>query len=400
MQLTKTLLRLDFGLKIELPPDRLCPPVPNRHNYILWLKDLLDTTTYNSGERQEGRISGLDVGTGASCIYPLLGCAQRAGWCFLATDIDDKNLASARANVQRNGLQQRVRVLARRADQPLVPLDELGADSIDFVMANPPFYESEAEMAAAAAKKARPPLSACTGAPVEMVCAGGEVAFVRRLMRESAALRRRVRWYSSMLGKMSSLEAVVDALRELGVDNYAVTEFVQGSKTRRWAVAWSFGAMRPTQDTARGMKALAWKKILPPVVEFDICVLDSVAVEGFVGRLTELVRSLELVSWEWDVQRLSGVGRARENVWGRAWRRKKIREEQGKPTVAKAESKKEEDGDDDDEDEDDEHCAFGFMVSVSVGLAETKAVCRWVEGHDESIFQSFCGFLKARLKAG
>ena len=27
MQLTKTLLKLDFGLKIELPDDRLCPPV-------------------------------------------------------------------------------------------------------------------------------------------------------------------------------------------------------------------------------------------------------------------------------------------------------------------------------------------------------------------------------------
>lgn len=27
MQLTKTLLSLDFNLKLELPDDRLCPPV-------------------------------------------------------------------------------------------------------------------------------------------------------------------------------------------------------------------------------------------------------------------------------------------------------------------------------------------------------------------------------------
>lgn len=32
MQLTKTLLKLDFGLKIELPSDRLCPPVSRYHS--------------------------------------------------------------------------------------------------------------------------------------------------------------------------------------------------------------------------------------------------------------------------------------------------------------------------------------------------------------------------------
>lgn len=55
--------------------------VTNRHNYILWLKDLLDTTSYDEPGR---KAVGLDIGTGASCIYPLLGCAQRE-WSFIAT---------------------------------------------------------------------------------------------------------------------------------------------------------------------------------------------------------------------------------------------------------------------------------------------------------------------------
>ncbi|PHH89873.1 hypothetical protein CDD83_5046 [Cordyceps sp. RAO-2017] len=82
MQLTKTLLKLDFGLTIQLPPDRLCPPVPNRHSYVLWLKSLLDTSSYGPPGQ---KLLGLDIGTGASCIYPLLGCAQRP-WSFIATE--------------------------------------------------------------------------------------------------------------------------------------------------------------------------------------------------------------------------------------------------------------------------------------------------------------------------
>lgn len=112
-------------------------------------------------------------------------------------------------------------------------------------MCNPPFYESAEEMLASAKAKHRPPFSACTGAEVEMVTPGGEVALVSRMIQESLELRDRVEWYTSMLGKIASVSIVVEKLKGVGVSNWAVTEFVQGSKTRRWAVAWSWGDMRP-----------------------------------------------------------------------------------------------------------------------------------------------------------
>lgn len=78
-----------------------------------------------------------------------------------------------------------------------------------------------------------------------MVTPGGEIEFVSRMIEESLRLREQVIWYTSMLGKLSSVSVIVEKLIQHGNHNYAVTEFVQGTKTRRWAVAWSWGDMRP-----------------------------------------------------------------------------------------------------------------------------------------------------------
>lgn len=113
-------------------------------------------------------------------------------------------------------------------------------------MCNPPFYSSHEEMAQSAEAKARVPSSVCTGTEVEMVTPGGEVAFVTRMIEESLQLRNKIQWYTSMLGKLSSVSVLVETLMKHDNHNYAVTEFVQGSKTKRWAIAWSWGDRRPS----------------------------------------------------------------------------------------------------------------------------------------------------------
>ncbi|CAM1510972.1 Fc.00g084850.m01.CDS01 [Cosmosporella sp. VM-42] len=401
MQLTKTLLKVDFDLNIKLLDDRLCPPVgvsdifgpklawltypkvTNRHNYILWLKGLLDTTSYDEPGR---KITGLDIGTGASCIYPLLGCAQRP-WSFIATDIDAESLESAKRNVQLNNLEARIKVVTRNPDDSLIPLDDLSIENIDFIMTNPPFYKSTEEMVQSAAQKSRPPFTACTGANVEMVTPGGEVSFVDRILQESLTLRQRVQWYTSMFGFFSSLIDFVEKLRDHGIDNYAVTEFVQGSKTKRWAVAWSFGAMRPALEVSRGMKAPASKNILPAITEVEIIKFPvPEKIGAFADSLATAISNLELISWSWNPQRLEGTGHAVDKVWGRAWRRWKKREMDMKQDEEKPESSGE------------PKCALGFKVHVRVGTEQVSVGCRWMEGHDAVLFESFQGFLKATVQ--
>jgi 23S rRNA (adenine1618-N6)-methyltransferase len=153
----------------------------------------------------------------------------------------------------------------------LVPEEIFDIHSIDFTMCNPPFYTSESEMLTSAASKQRPPFTACTGSTNEMVTAGGETAFISKMIEESVVLQDRVQWYTSMCGKFSSVEVLVKKLREKGIDNYAVTEFVQGSKTRRWGIAWSFEDLRPRMSVARGLQSLA-KGLLPFPPEYVITV--------------------------------------------------------------------------------------------------------------------------------
>ncbi|XXG95137.1 hypothetical protein Hte_001397 [Hypoxylon texense] len=414
LQLTKTLLRLDFGLRVDLPPDRLCPPVPNRHNYILWLKDLLDSSapSYRGAYEPDRAVVGLDVGTGASLVYPLLGCAQRPAWSFIATDVDAKSLEYARRNAAWNGLESRIRVVGPRdpVTDPLVPLDELGWDRIDFVMVNPPFYASAAELADLARQKARPPSGACTGAPVEMVYAGGgEVGFVRRLVDESLVLRGRVQWYTAMLGKQSSLDVLIADLKDrCGVTNYAVTAFVQGNRTRRWALGWSFGSRRPSLSASRGCEPPGGKKLLPPPTETTVATWpasssssSSVSPERLERSVCDVMTTLDLVEWSWDPPRSRGIGFVDGNVWSRAYRRKKARG--GAEAVGDdgpSSSPEQEQG----QQRRREQCAFGVSVTVRVSKdSETDEdrvviVARWLQGNDHVLFESFVGFLRNSLR--
>ncbi|KAF4170252.1 hypothetical protein CNMCM6936_003440 [Aspergillus lentulus] len=384
-QLTKSLLKRDFNLNVEIPENRLCPPVPNRLNYILWLQDLLDTTgdQYRDDYDPDRSVLGLDIGTGCCSIYPLLGCTTRPLWDFVATDIDDENVRNARENVINNELGGRIRVFKTEPKDDLIPLDtKLDVQRLDFTMCNPPFYASREEMVASAEAKERPPFSACTGAEVEMVTEGGEIAFVYRMVEESLRLRERVVWYTSMLGKLSSVSVIVEKLMEYGNNNYAVTEFVQGSKTRRWAVAWSWTDLRPSMKVARGIPGFP-KHLLPFPSEFMFEIMNQ-SIDDISDKIDKELCSLR-IHWIWRKNLATGVGFAMENVWSRQARRKL-------QNSARAADMME---------IDDSAAALGFKIQLKQdGLDEkcVRVVVRWLKGLDSVLFESFCGMLKRKVE--
>ena len=107
-ELTKTLLKKDFGLEVDIPDNRLIPTVPQRLNYILWIEDLVTKLQKETDLVCDNKVIGIDIGTGASCIFPLLGCVKNKNWNFIANDIDKLNVEFALKNVEANNLKHRI----------------------------------------------------------------------------------------------------------------------------------------------------------------------------------------------------------------------------------------------------------------------------------------------------
>ncbi|CAD6576060.1 MAG: hypothetical protein ASARMPRED_007590 [Alectoria sarmentosa] len=384
-QLTKSLLERDFAIKLDLPDDRLCPPVPNRFNYIVWIQDLLDTTGDSYADRYDAErtVTGFDM-DGSKLHLPF-------AWLFSKAEveiryIDEKNMTYAKRNILQNNLKSRIRPLQTKPNDPLIPLAAFGLESIDFTICNPPFYASTSDLLSSAAAKSRPPRSACTGADVEMVTPGGEIAFVSRMIDESKILKDSCQWYTSMLGKYSSVEVIIENLRGAGVENWAVKDLVQGNKTRRWAVAWSWGSMRPSHDVARGTSTLP-KHLLPFFSESSFNVVEM-TIESCSQRLNTTLQALGL-RWQYRPIMATGVGFADGNVWSRAARRKQQQSPTNSTDKDQAVDQEDEDG----------GPALGFKIQLR---QETEGVVqvmvRWLQGRDSVLFESFCGMLKRQLK--
>lgn len=218
-----------------------------------------------------------------------------------------------------------------------------------------------------------------------MVTTGGEEAFVMRIIDESLELRTKVQWYTSMTGKLSSVTTLIETLLHVGCQNWAVTEFVQGSKTRRWAVAWSWRDLRPTNDAARHISGIP-KHLLPFPSEFTFHP-DFESISFLIREINDEMNALHM-SWNWNQHASRGVGFAMENVWSRQARRKRqqfLAESGNEEDIATS--------------IDEGKAALGVAVHVrQTGIENVDVIVRWIKGFDSVLFESFCGMFKRKIE--
>ncbi|XP_075220827.1 RNA N(6)-adenosine-methyltransferase mettl16-like isoform X2 [Lycorma delicatula] len=280
--LTKILLKKDFGLDVDLPSDRLVPTVPLRLNYVLWIEDLLANLP---PKLKSSDIHGIDIGTGASCIYALLA-ARKNNWYMLATEIDEINFEYADQNVAMNSLHDFIK---------------------DSLSMNGKTKDRSGHRL--------PPKNAHTGSSAELIASGGEVAFIKNIIKDSIKLKDRVKIYSTMVGHKSNVDKLRSELVELvGEEHMTLTSFNQGHVTR-WGIAWTLN--KDIKLLNCGEKSFSSKKTKPPLeythhdITLDSAVdrvrflLERIKIDKRVIQKSSYEYAMELTAYEetWKNQR-------------------------------------------------------------------------------------------------
>ena len=283
-ELTKVLLLHDFHISWNIPDGVLVPTLTNRINYLEWLQDLF---TLEGPRDLSIKPTVLDVGCGANLIYPLLGSAILK-WYFVGVDVSKTAIEWAEKNRIANPelaelieirqvppTKQQIEFFSKNVktvegllarteppssanefhdnfpvkrnqtdkEQGIISVALKPNESVTFTMCNPPFFESLEEAGSN-------PATAYGGSHLEMAYPGGELEFVRNMVKDSKTIWNRVHWFTTMVGKKSTMKKIRSELYDLTGDTWKdiivrSTEFVQG-KTMRWGLAWSFTASKET----------------------------------------------------------------------------------------------------------------------------------------------------------
>ncbi len=245
--LNKSLLYHYYGLKNwDFPDKNLCPPIPGRADYIHYVADLLKTS--NQGKIPKGeKVKCLDIGTGASCIYPIIGQIEY-GWNFVGSDIYSKSINAANKIINLNPQLQgkiecRHQNIKKNTFKGIINQNEL----FDLIVCNPPFHSSLEEAQKGTRRKVknlsgkdikRPKLN-FAGISNELIYEGGELNFIQTMIKESKNFSRNVLWFTSLVSKQANIKKLETSLKQVNSKQIKVIPMGTGNKTAR-IIAWTF----------------------------------------------------------------------------------------------------------------------------------------------------------------
>ena len=223
----------------KFPDTNLCPPIPGRVDYIHHISELLKVSNITNNIRV------LDIGTGASCIYPILGHAEYK-WDFVATDVDENSLKYAQNIINQNNLSNHIKLRHQKETSQIFKDVLLEEDKFSVSICNPPFYKSKEEALEATSRKLKglnksedKVVRNFSGTQNELWYKGGEKAFIHNYLYESSLFKEQCIWFTTLVSKKDLVKGMYASLKKLGATNIKTISMGQGNKISR-IVAWTY----------------------------------------------------------------------------------------------------------------------------------------------------------------
>lgn len=244
--LNTALLLSCYRLKFwSIPSNFLCPPIPGRADYLHYLADLMDSQV----KLRNRSLRCLDIGTGANCIYPLLG-VQIYNWDFVGVDFNEKALEIAQINISNNDLNHKITLRKQEKAENVFEGIVLPGDYFDLTMCNPPFHTSAIAAKEGSVRKIKGLTNKTKKEPVlnfggqanELWCEGGEFQFIKQMILQSLAFAHQCLWFTTLVSKKEHLKPLQILLNQKGAKLIQVIPMQQGNKMSR-ILAWSFNGV-------------------------------------------------------------------------------------------------------------------------------------------------------------
>lgn len=244
--LNKSLLKFFYKIDYyELPKTNLCPPIPGRADYIHHIADILAKS--NNNKIPTGKeVKILDIGTGANCIYPIIG-HHEYGWTFIGTEIDKPAVKTANTIIDNNNdlkdsIFIRLQENKRNIFKGIIQDDE----NFDFTICNPPFHNSKEEATKGTQRKLKNLGKISTDKPTlnfggqnnELWCEGGELTFITNMIYESVHFKSQCKFFSTLVSKKENLKPFYTILKKVNA-KFEIIKMNQGNKTTRILI-WNF----------------------------------------------------------------------------------------------------------------------------------------------------------------
>lgn len=228
--LNKALLKTQYDISFwDIPDEFLCPPVPGRADYIHSAADLFPSP---KGLRV------LDIGTGANCIYPLIG-VREYGWKFVGSDVNQRALNNAQEIVNKNKLNSEIQLRFQKDQKKIFTNIILPEEKFDLVICNPPFHESREEALSGTIRKWKNLGKKHLGNKLnfggqeqELWFPGGERAFITNIIKEGQDFRAQIKFFTVLVSKEKNLLHLQNIIRNCGARGH-VLEMGQGNKKSR-----------------------------------------------------------------------------------------------------------------------------------------------------------------------